>query len=284
MKAKILDGKDLARNLNQSLKEEVAKLKDRGINPHLAVVLVGDNKASEKYVSFKERACRELGIESSVLRLPLETSEDELIRVIDNLNSDPKVNGILIQLPLPAHISQSIVLERIAPLKDVDGFTPYCLGRLLTDNPLFIPCTPKGIIRMIDFYGIKVEGKRAVVVGRSVIVGKPLSLLLLQRNATVTVCHSKTENLSELTKEADILCVAVGKPRFIKADMIKEGSVVIDVGINVDSEGKVVGDVDFDEAKNIASFITPVPGGVGPMTIAMLMENTVEAAKLQKGV
>ncbi|WP_028844497.1 bifunctional methylenetetrahydrofolate dehydrogenase/methenyltetrahydrofolate cyclohydrolase FolD [Thermodesulfovibrio thiophilus] len=278
----ILDGKLLSFKIRENIKKDVEVLKNRGISPCLAVIVVGYNKASLKYVSFKEKACKELGIESMIFKLPENTEEINLIKLIEELNNNQRINGILIQLPLPSHLDQNAILEKISPFKDVDGFTPYCLGRLLTDNPLFIPCTPKGVLKMFDEYKIALEGKHAVVVGRSIIVGKPLSLLLLRKNATVSICHSRTRNLTEITKKADILCVAIGKERFISADMIKEGAVVIDIGINVTDTGRVVGDIDFDEVKKKASYITPVPGGVGPMTIAMLMENTVIAAKLQK--
>ena len=284
METNVLNGKFLASIIKEDIKYEISELKKRGIKPCLSVILVGDNPASQKYVSFKEKACKELGIESVLFKLPNDASEEELENLIEELNNNPSINGILVQLPLPNHLNQNKILQKIEPLKDVDGFTPYCLGRLLTDNPLFIPCTPKGILKMLDVHDIPIEKKNAVVIGRSIIVGKPLSLLLLKRNATVTICHSKTENLSEITKKADILCVAIGKPHFITADMVKEGAVVIDVGINVIYNGKVVGDVDFDSVKNKASYITPVPGGVGPMTIAMLMENTLYAVKIQKGL
>lgn len=284
MSAVIIDGKTLANKIKEELKNEVSELKNKGIKPCLAVLLVGENKASQKYVSYKEKACNELGIESQVYKLPENTNESVLTNIINELNENPKVNGILVQLPLPRHLAEQRVLQKIDPFKDVDGFTPYCLGRLLIDNPLFIPCTPKGVLRMIDEYKITLEGKNAVVIGRSIIVGKPLSLILLRRNATVTICHSKTREIQEITKKADILCVAIGKERFIKASMVKEGAVVIDIGINVTASGKVVGDVDFDAVKEKASYITPVPGGVGPMTIAMLIENTIYAAKLQRGL
>lgn len=284
MSAVIIDGKMLANKIKEELKNEVSELKNKGIKPCLAVLLVGENKASQKYVSYKEKACNELGIESQVYKLPENTNESVLTNIINELNENPKVNGILVQLPLPRHLAEQRVLQKIDPFKDVDGFTPYCLGRLLIDNPLFIPCTPKGVLRMIDEYKITLEGKNAVVIGRSIIVGKPLSLILLRRNATVTICHSKTREIQEITKKADILCVAIGKERFIKASMVKEGAVVIDIGINVTASGKVVGDVDFDAVKEKASYITPVPGGVGPMTIAMLIENTIYAAKLQRGL
>ncbi|MEN2985407.1 MAG: bifunctional methylenetetrahydrofolate dehydrogenase/methenyltetrahydrofolate cyclohydrolase FolD [Thermodesulfovibrionaceae bacterium] len=282
MNATIIDGKLLAQKIKEKLKREVEELKKHKIQPTLAVILIGEDKASQKYVSYKERTCKELGIESIVFRFPENIDGISLSETIEDLNDNPAINGILIQLPLPTHLSQNVFLEKINPIKDVDGFTPYCLGRLLTDNPLFIPCTPKGVIRMFDEYGIELEGKNVVTIGRSIIVGKPLALLLLRRNATVTVCHSKTKNLKDITKNADIVCVAVGRPKFLTADMVKDGAIVIDIGINITKEGKVVGDVDFDEVKNKVSYITPVPGGVGPMTVAMLMENTVYATKIQK--
>lgn len=280
----LINGKFIASVIKEEVKADVEELKSKGINPCLAVILIGENKASEKYVSFKEKTCLELGIKSVIFRLSADTEEKDVLKLIDELNQNNSINGILVQLPLPKGFNQNEILQKISPIKDVDGFTPYCLGRLLTDDPLFIPCTPKGIIRLLDIYEIALEGKRAVVVGRSVIVGKPLSLLLLRKNATVTLCHSKTQGLREITKSADVLCVAIGKPNFIKSDMVKEGAVVIDVGINVLENGKVVGDVDFEAVKEKASYITPVPGGIGPMTIAMLMENTVYATKLQKGL
>lgn len=284
MVAEIIDGKLLSFKIKETLKKEVETLKTQDIKPCLAVIVVGENKASLKYVAFKEKACQELGIESMVFKLSENTEEIYLNRLIEELNNDLAIHGILVQLPLPKHLNQNMIIEKINPLKDVDGFTPYCLGRLLIDNPLFVPCTPKGIMRMLDEYKIDLKGKKAVVIGRSIIVGKPLSLLLLKRNATVTICHSKTENLAEITKKADILCVAIGKPKFVTSDMVKEEAVIIDIGINVTESGKVTGDVDFEEVQRKASYITPVPGGVGPMTIAMLMENTIYAAKLQKGL
>ncbi|MEJ5227595.1 bifunctional methylenetetrahydrofolate dehydrogenase/methenyltetrahydrofolate cyclohydrolase FolD [Thermodesulfovibrio sp.] len=280
----IIDGKILAARIKEQLKAEVNSLIKSGITPKLSVIIVGENKASLKYVSYKEKSCNELGIKSEVIKLPETVMEKEVVEVIEKLNTDSSVNGILVQLPLPRHINQQNILSKIEPSKDVDGFTPYCLGRLLMDIPLFIPCTPKGIIRMLDEYGIETEKKRAVVVGRSIIVGKPLALLLMRKNATVTVCHSKTESLEDITRDADILCVAIGKPNFINARMVKRDAIVIDVGINVGTDGKVTGDVDFKSVSEKVSFITPVPGGVGPMTIAMLMENTVEATKIQRGI
>lgn len=247
----------------------------------LAVVLVGDDPASRIYVSAKTRECREVGIETRDFFLPETTPEKELLMLIDSLNRDEEVDGILVQLPLPRHIDEFRVISSISPLKDVDCFTPENFGKLVMGRPVVEPCTAKGIIRLLEYYGVEVEGKRAVVVGRSNIVGKPVSALLLNRNATVTICHSKTRNLSEITKEADILVVAVGKPLFVKRGMVKEGSVVIDVGINrlnIDGKSKIVGDVDFEGVKDICSYITPVPGGVGPMTRAMLLENTYQLA------
>jgi methylenetetrahydrofolate dehydrogenase (NADP+)/methenyltetrahydrofolate cyclohydrolase len=276
-----MNGNFVASIIKEEVKKEVEKLKSKGINPCLAVILVGHNKASEKYVSFKEKSCKEVGIKSLIFKFDDEAKEEEIANLIKELNSNRSVNGILVQLPLPARIRQKNILEKIDPFKDVDGFTPYCLGRLIMDNPLFIPCTPKGVIKLLDFYNIPIERKKAVVIGRSIIVGKPLFLLLLKRNATVTLCHSKTEEIEEITKSADILCVAIGKPNFINAKMVKSGAIVVDIGINVTDYGKVVGDVDFDSVKEKASYITPVPGGVGPMTIATLMENTLIATKIQ---
>ncbi|MCX8034060.1 MAG: bifunctional methylenetetrahydrofolate dehydrogenase/methenyltetrahydrofolate cyclohydrolase FolD [Thermodesulfovibrio sp.] len=284
MSVTLMNGKFIASIIKEDIKIEVEELKRKGINPCLAVILVGDNKASEKYVSLKEKTCKELGIKSLIFNFSNETGEEDIVNLIEELNRNDSINGILIQLPLPKHINQHTILQKIDPFKDVDGFTPYCLGRLLMDNPLFIPCTPKGIIRMLNIYEIEIERKSAVVIGRSIIVGKPLSLLLLRKNATVTLCHSKTNRLEDITKKADILCVAIGKPNFITAEMVKEGAVVIDIGVNITDDGKVVGDVEFEKVKEKVSYITPVPGGVGPMTIAMLMENTLYATKIQKGL
>jgi methylenetetrahydrofolate dehydrogenase (NADP+)/methenyltetrahydrofolate cyclohydrolase len=280
MSAQIIDGKKVAADIREGLKRDIADLKAKGTNPCLAVVLVGENPASQKYVSSKEKTCTELGITSIAHRLPETTTQAELIKLIDILNNDRKVHGILVQLPLPRGLDEKEVMNRIVPEKDVDGFGPQSLGRLLLDEKGFVPCTPYGAIKMIEAYGIDPAGKHAVILGRSVIVGKPLALLLLRKNATVTICHSKTQNLREECLKGDILCVAIGKPKFVKGDWIKEGAVVIDVGINVGEDGKLVGDVDFDAAKERAGYITPVPGGVGPMTIAMLMYNTVQAAKI----
>ncbi len=279
MAATIIDGKKVAADIKEGLKKEIEELKSKGVEPALAVVLVGEDPASKKYVANKERTCEQLGIRSIGYKLPESTTQEELIKLIDDLNADPKVHGILVQLPLPKHLNEKEVMYRIAPEKDVDGFGPHSLGKLVLDEPGFIPCTPHGAIKMLEAYGIDPAGKKAVVVGRSIIVGKPLALLLLRKNATVTICHSKTPNLKEECLSADILCVAVGRPELVKGDWIKEGAAVIDIGINVREDGKLVGDVEFEKAKERAGWITPVPGGAGPMTIAMLMYNTVQAAK-----
>jgi methylenetetrahydrofolate dehydrogenase (NADP+)/methenyltetrahydrofolate cyclohydrolase len=281
MAAELIDGKKVAEKIKEDLKKEVDALKAKGINPGLAVVLVGENPASKKYVASKEKTCGEIGINSFGYKIPETTTQKELIELIDKLNADPKVNGILVQLPLPKGLNEKEVMDRISPAKDVDGFGPDALGKLVLDEPGFIPCTPHGAMKMLEAYNIDPAGKHAVVVGRSVIVGKPLALLLLRKNATITICHSKTPNLKEECLRADILCVAVGRAKMITGDMVKEGAAVIDIGINVTPEGKIVGDVDFDAAKERAGYITPVPGGAGPMTIAMLMYNTVLAAKMQ---
>jgi methylenetetrahydrofolate dehydrogenase (NADP+)/methenyltetrahydrofolate cyclohydrolase len=278
MSAQIIDGKKVAADIQEDLKKKIADLKARGIDPCLAVVLVGENPASKKYVASKEKTCVQLGITSIAHKIPETTTQEELMKLVDTLNSDKKVHGILIQLPLPKGLDEKEVMNRIAPEKDVDGFGPQSLGRLVLDEAGFLPCTPHGAMKMIEAYGIDPSGKHAVVLGRSVIVGKPLALLLLKKNATVTICHSRTADLKAECLRADILCVAIGKPKFVKGDWIKEGAAIIDIGINVNEEGKIVGDVDFDAAKERAAFITPVPGGAGPMTIAMLMYNTVKAA------
>lgn len=279
MSAQIIDGKKVSGDIKESLKSEIADLKSKGVVPGLAVVLVGENKASQKYVASKEKTCEALGINSIGHKIPESTTQDELIALIDKLNDDPAVHGILVQLPLPKHLNEKEVMNRISRYKDVDGFGPDSLGNLVMDEPGFLPCTPYGCIKMIESYGIDCEGKHAVVVGRSVIVGKPISMLLLRKHATVTICHSRTPDLKETCLKGDILVAAVGKAEMIKGDWVKEGATVIDVGINVKENGKMVGDVEFETAKERAAYITPVPGGVGPMTIAMLMYNTVEAAK-----
>ncbi|HAM53651.1 MAG TPA: bifunctional methylenetetrahydrofolate dehydrogenase/methenyltetrahydrofolate cyclohydrolase FolD [Nitrospiraceae bacterium] len=284
MAAELIDGKKVAADIRAKLATEVAELKAKGIAPGLAVVLVGENPASQKYVSSKEKACGEIGIASFAHKIPATITQAELRTLIDQLNGDPKVNGILVQLPLPKGLDEKEIMNRISPAKDVDGFGPDALGKLVLDEPGFIACTPHGAMKMLEAYQIDPKGKHAVVVGRSVIVGKPLALLLLRKHATVTIAHSRTTNLKEVCLKADILCAAVGKAKMITGDMIKEGAAVIDIGINVTAEGKIVGDVDFDAAKERAAYITPVPGGAGPMTIAMLMYNTVLAAKMQAGI
>lgn len=276
----IINGKDIAAQERAALKGRVAELKGKeGVTPGLAVVLVGENPASKVYVRNKTRACEESGIRSLQHTLSEATSQTELLRLIKELNSSRDVHGILVQLPLPAHIDSGAILEAIDPEKDADGFHPYNMGRLVIGNPVMQPCTPMGIMRLIDSTGIDVSGKEAVVVGRSNIVGKPVALMLLKRNATVTVCHSKTIDIPGHVRAADIVVAAVGRARYIKGDWIKDGAVVIDVGINKLEDGSLAGDVDFEGASKRASFITPVPGGVGPMTIAMLLKNTVDAAE-----
>lgn len=279
MSAAIIDGKKLAAAVKAEAAAEVQQLKEQGVVPCLAVLLVGEDPASQVYVRGKANDCAECGIESRVIRLDAATTQEELLAQIEALAADDAVHGILVQLPLPAHIDEVAVIAAIPPEKDVDGFTPVNAGRLLTGEPCFAPCTPAGCLRMIRSTGMDITGKRAVVVGRSNIVGKPAALLLLAENATVTVCHSRTQNLADICREADILVAAVGRQGFITGDMIKPGAVVIDVGINRGADGKLHGDVDFAAASEKAAFITPVPGGVGLMTRAMLMKNTVAAAR-----
>jgi methylenetetrahydrofolate dehydrogenase (NADP+)/methenyltetrahydrofolate cyclohydrolase len=279
MTAKILDGKALAREMRERLKEEINLLKERGITPRLSVILVGENPASKIYVRNKEKAALKVGILSETHRLPEDTDKETLLRLIKSLNRDPSVHAILVQLPLPDHLPEKEIIESVDPKKDADGFHPYNLGRLLAGEPIVKPCTPYGIMMLIEKAGIDLKGKEAVVVGRSTIVGKPMFHLLLSEHATVTVCHSRTRDLSFHTKKADILVVAAGKAHLVKGDMVKEGACVIDVGINRLEDGSLVGDVDFDEVKEIAGWITPVPGGVGPMTVTMLLYNTVELTK-----
>ena len=280
--AKILSGKEVSDRIKEELKDEVQKLKEQGIFTGLAVIIVGDDPASRVYVNNKKKACEQLGIYSEEYALAGDTSEDELIRLIEKLNKDNGISGILVQLPLPKQINEQRVLESINYKKDVDAFHPVNVGKIMTGNYDFVPCTPAGIMELIKESGVLVEGRECVVVGRSNIVGKPMSMLLLHQNGTVTVCHSRTRNLKEKTQNADILVVAVGKPNFVTGDMIKEGAVVIDVGINRLENKKLVGDVDFESTEKVAGAITPVPGGVGPMTIAMLMKNTVKAAVINK--
>lgn len=280
--ATIIDGKLVSQTIRGSIKDEVSALKtELGITPGLAVVLVGDDPASAVYVRNKHKACIDAGIESYVITMPADTKESDLLAKIDELNADKNVNGILVQLPLPKHICEDNVINRISPEKDVDAFHPANVGKILIGNYDFLPCTPAGIMDLLAFYNIDIEGKECVVLGRSNIVGKPMSLLLLGKNGTVTTCHSRTKNLSEVTKRADILVVAIGRAEFVTADMVKPGAVVIDVGINRLANGKLVGDVKFDEVSAISSAITPVPGGVGPMTITTLLKNTLTAARKQ---
>lgn len=274
----LIDGKALAAKMQAELKVKVDKLKEADNVPGLAVILVGEDPASQIYVRNKARQATAIGLNSSVVRLPETVSEQELLDLIEQYNQSEQWHGILVQLPLPEHISEEKVLLAIDPEKDVDGFHPMNMGRLWSGNPLMIPSTPAGIMEMFREYNVELSGKRAVVIGRSNIVGKPMAQLLMMADATVTIAHSKTENLRELTKEADVLVVAIGRDRMIKAEDVKEGAVVIDVGMNRDEDGKLHGDVDFDGVKDVASLITPVPGGVGPMTITMLMEQTVRAA------
>lgn len=282
--ARIIDGKTVASEIRAKIKKDVEQLRSKGVVPGLAAVLVGDNPASHVYVRNKRKACEEAGIYSEEHKLPDDLKQEDLVKLVNDLNGDKKINGILIQLPLPRHIDSKVILECVSPDKDVDGFHPYNVGRLTVGDPVFSPCTPHGVIVLLEYYGIKIDGKNAVVVGRSNIVGKPVALMLLNRNATVTVCHSKTSNLEEKCREADILIVAAGKPKMIKGDMVKAGAVVVDVGINREDNGGLIGDVDFEEVSKQAGWITPVPGGVGPMTIAMLLKNTVESARKAAGL
>lgn len=277
--ATIIDGKELSKKLKEQMKDRVAQMRQQGIVPKLVVVLVGNNSASEVYVRNKHKACGEVGIESEVIKMPEETTQQELLDVVKGLNEDRTVDGILVQLPLPGQINEKVVLRSILPEKDVDGFHPVNVGLLSIGDDCYAPATPSGIIAMFKEYGIEIAGKHCVIIGRSNIVGKPMAALLLRHNATVTVCHSKTQNLGELTRQADIVIVATGHRHTLTADMVKEGAVVIDVGMNRNELGKLCGDVDFDEVKKKASFITPVPGGVGPMTITELLENTILAAQ-----
>ncbi len=282
--AKIINGKAVAQKVKIDVAEEVNKLRKNGVIIGLAVIIVGDNQASRIYVNNKKKACAEVSIHSKEYALPETTSQSELIELISNLNNDDSINGILVQLPLPKHIDEKAVIEAIDPLKDVDAFHEKNVGKIMIGDYILLPCTPAGIIELLDSQNIEIEGKHCVIVGRSNIVGKPMAMLLLHRNGTVTICHSKTKNLKKICKNADILIAAVGKAKFITSDMVKKGAVVIDVGMNKDENSKLCGDVDFDNVEKIASYITPVPGGVGPMTIAMLMKNTVTAASLQNRI
>ena len=280
----LIDGKELAKNIRQELKKENDKLKEKGINAKLAVILVGDDNASKVYIKNKSKACNDVGIEFEEILLDSNTTMDKLLNVIENLNLREDINGILLQSPIPKELNIQEAFEKIDYRKDVDGFNPINVGKLMIGQDGFIPCTPYGIVRMLEEYNIPVEGKNAVVIGRSNIVGKPLSQCLLNKNATVTVCHSRTRDIQNVTKNADILISAVGKLKMVTEDMVKDGDVVIDVGMNRKENGKLAGDVDFENVKEKTSYITPVPGGVGPMTIAMLMNNVIKATKQQNGI
>lgn len=278
MTAELMNGKELATSKQAEMKERVQALTEQGIVPGLAVILVGDNQASQTYVRSKQRSCEKAGIHSELRHLSEETTEEELLNHIRELNEDPTIDGILVQLPLPKQISEQAVIEAISPTKDVDGFHPISIGKMMTGEKTFLPCTPHGIIELLKASNVDIAGKHAVVVGRSNIVGKPVGQLLLNEHATVTYCHSRTPDLNAITKQADILVVAVGIAKLIKKEDVKPGAVVIDVGMNRDENGKLCGDVDFADVEEVASHLTPVPGGVGPMTITMLLENTIESA------
>lgn len=275
----IIDGKELAKKIRLDLKKEVEKLNKENIFPKLAVIMVGNDKASQVYVKNKSKACDEIGIEYEEYLLPEETKQEELLNLIETLNRNEKIHGILLQSPIPKHLNIEKAFQTINPEKDVDGFNPLNVGKLALGHDTFISCTPHGIIKMLEEYNIKIEGANVVIIGRSNIVGKPLAQCMLAKHATITICHSKTKNIEEITKNADIIIAALGKPKFLKQDMVKQGAVVIDVGINRTEQGKLIGDTDYENLKDKVSYITPVPGGVGPMTIAMLMYNVVKAAK-----
>lgn len=280
----LIDGKAVSLQVKQQVKQECDKLKTKGVTPGLAVIIVGDDPASQVYVRNKEKACEECGFYSVKYALDADTTQSELNALVDKLNKDEKINGILCQLPLPKHLDDKEVINRIDPIKDVDAFHPVNVGAIMIGDYNFLPCTPAGVMELIHSTGVDVTGKKAVVIGRSNIVGKPMAMLLLHENATVEITHSKTIDLKSITKEADILVAAIGRAKFVTADMVKNGAIVIDVGMNRDENGKLCGDVDFENVKDKCSFITPVPGGVGPMTISMLMRNTLTAAKLQNGL
>lgn len=282
--AKIIDGKAVSQFVKDEVKKEVSALGEKGVSVGLAVIIVGNDPASRTYVNNKKKACEATGIISEEYALPEDTTMDELLALIKELNAKKSINGILCQLPLPKHLDEKAVIENIDPIKDVDAFHAVNTGHIMIGDYSFLPCTPAGIMEMLKYYNIEIEGKECVVIGRSNIVGKPMAMLLLQKNGTVTICHSRTKNLKEVTFRADILVAAVGIPYFVTADMVKDGAVVIDVGMDRNKEGKLCGDVDFAEVEKKASYITPVPGGVGPMTIATLMKNTVTAAKMQNNI
>ena len=280
----IIDGKLVANEVRDEIAVEVAELKKKGIEPALAVVIVGEDPASKVYVSNKKKACEKAGIISIEYALPATTTQAQLLELIEKLNKDPKVNGILVQMPLPKGLNEREVINAISPEKDVDAFHPENVGRIMIGEYSFLPCTPAGIVILLERYNVDISGKHCVIIGRSNIVGKPMSMLMLQKNATVTVCHSKTADLKGICKQADIIIAAVGRPKFVTADMVKEGAVVIDVGINRDENNKLCGDVDFEAVKDKVSLITPVPGGVGPMTVTVLLKNTLKAALLQNNI
>ncbi|MED4695268.1 bifunctional methylenetetrahydrofolate dehydrogenase/methenyltetrahydrofolate cyclohydrolase FolD [Peribacillus frigoritolerans] len=279
MSAQLINGKEIAESVRQEISKEVQQLREKNVIPGLAVILVGDNQASQTYVRHKQKACEDLGMHSVLIKKPAELSQEELIQSIAELNQDDSIHGILVQLPLPGHIQEKAIIEAISPEKDVDGFHPINIGRMMTGQDAFLPCTPYGVMVMLEYIDYDLEGKHVVIVGRSNIVGKPAGQLFLNANATVTYCHSRTKDLAYYTKQADVVVAAVGKRDTITSDHIKEGAIVIDVGMNRNDEGKLCGDVAFDEVKNKASYITPVPKGVGPMTITMLMKNTVKSAQ-----
>ena len=281
----IIDGKKVSANVKESVRLECERLvKEHGVTPGLAVVIVGDDPASRVYVNNKKKACELVGFKSEEYALPAETTQEELLSLVDTLNNKDDINGILVQLPLPKHLDDKAVIERISPKKDVDAFHAVNVGKIMLGEYDFLPCTPAGVMEMLHQYEIPVDGKQCVVIGRSNIVGKPMGMLLLHENGTVTICHSRTKNLKEVCQRADILVAAVGRAKFVTADMVKDGAVVIDVGMNRDENGKLCGDVDFENVKDKCSYITPVPGGVGPMTIATLMKNTIKACKLQNNI
>lgn len=282
--AEIISGKVVSEQVKNRVKAEAEKLKEQGVNIGLAVVIVGNDPASRVYVNSKKKACQYVGFNSYEYALDENITQQELLDLVEVLNNDKKVNGILVQLPLPKHIDENAIINAISPEKDVDAFHPFNVGKIMIGDFAFLPCTPAGVMELIDSTGVEIAGKSCVVIGRSNIVGKPMAMLLLHRSGTVTICHSKTQNLKEICKNADILVASVGKPNFVTADMVKEGAVVIDVGINRLENGKLCGDVKFDEVSEKAGWITPVPGGVGPMTIAMLMQNTLTAGKLQNNL
>ena len=281
---KLIDGKEVSNHVKTKVRQEVDALKEKGIEPALAVIIVGNDPASRVYVNNKKKACEFTGMRSVEYAMPEETTEEELLSVIDKLNADDSINGILCQLPVPKHISEKAVIERISAKKDVDVFSAENVGKMWQGDYDMASCTPMGVIELLDYYGIDVCGKNCVIIGRSNIVGKPMASLLLERSATVTICHSRTKNLSEITSKADLIVAAVGRAKFVTADMVKEGAIVVDVGINRNEDGKLCGDVDFENVKDKCEFITPVPGGCGPMTIAVLMKNTLLACKKQNGI